>query len=388
MPEEFGRGENVNPFDWDHAIQERGGSLPQSWRWGEYKRRHGWQVERIHTTGPQGTGMAQVLFKPIGLFSVAYVLHGPVIEEEGRAVVSQLVGALDEMCREYRAISLVLEPARPLSLTGTSKSIGFLRGPRHLEMVQTVKMPLGDDDMLLAQMRKKTRQHVRRAQREGVTVDRPENAASHDVFYRLMQKTARRGGFPVHPLDDYTDVFRLFGDDAALLVARIDGIAAATPIAGRFGDEAVSLFLGSSTRHRVDGLVPWLELDTMRWGRERGCTRYDMWGIPTGGLQQFKSGFGGEVVSYPPTLERRYRPLLATLAPRAIAARTAVRSWLARNLAVGDLAFSAHPPPPRDPGREDPNPSKGMLMGSAGTIEGGRPDNSPGNGGAESRLTT
>ncbi len=75
----------------------------------------------------------------------------------------------------------------------------------------------------------------------------------------------------------------------------------------------------------------------MRWTREHGGARYDPGGIiseprPSGsdvnshssgkrgsnldGVTQFKLGFGGEIVAYPPTLERRYHPALSWVVRR------------------------------------------------------------------------
>ena len=212
---------------WDGTLRELGGSLMQSWRWGELKRGHGWEVERLRVDSPRGIALAQVLFKRAGPVSLAYVLHGPALGGEAPAVFGQLVAALDDACRRHRAVSLVLEPDRPLPLTGTYKSVGFVRGPSHFEVSHVVKVPLGSDEMLLAQMRKGTRYDVRRAQRRGVTVERAGDDAGLLAFYRILQQTSQRHGFPIKPRAYYDDVLRVFRDDAALLLARVDGTTAA-----------------------------------------------------------------------------------------------------------------------------------------------------------------
>src|SRR3712207_3966770 len=98
------------------------------------------------------------------------------------------------------------------------------------------------------------------------------------------------------------------------------------------------MYGASSTEHRAHGAGFFLQFEAMRWARSLGCTRYDLWGIPERdpprtavedgnrvagtsgddwrGLYEFKIRFGGEVIAYPPTLERRYHPVLAALARR------------------------------------------------------------------------
>jgi len=97
------------------------------------------------------------------------------------------------------------------------------------------------------------------------------------------------------------------------------------------------MYGASSTKNRAHGAAFLLQFEAMRWARESGCLRYDLWGIPVEdpdavhedgtryaaskgedwrGLFRFKTSFGGEIVSYPPVLERRYRPVSAFLAKR------------------------------------------------------------------------
>jgi lipid II:glycine glycyltransferase (peptidoglycan interpeptide bridge formation enzyme) len=92
------------------------------------------------------------------------------------------------------------------------------------------------------------------------------------------------------------------------------------------------MYAGSSSHLRVRGDAALLRFEAMRWTREHGGARYDLGGIISeprssgsdasshssskrgsnlDGVTQFKLGFGGEVVAYPPTLERRYHPALS-----------------------------------------------------------------------------
>jgi lipid II:glycine glycyltransferase (peptidoglycan interpeptide bridge formation enzyme) len=251
--------------------------------------------------------------------------------------------AVDEVCRRHRALSLIVEPDRPLPLVGTFRRHGFVRGPAHIQPSRTVKVPLLADEALLEQMHQKTRYNVRLAKRREVAVERvtPTHEALR-TFYRLLQDTSERNAFGIHRVEYYQDFTRIFDDDAILLFALIEGMPVAGLISARFGDEAVYMYGGSSTANRAHGAAFLLQFEAMRWARDRGCRRYDLWGIPAEdpvstadagervastrgddwrGLYRFKTGFGGEVVRYPATLERRYRPALAWLARRVYTGR-------------------------------------------------------------------
>lgn len=327
---------------WNAALETGGGHLLQSWEWGEFKSRHGWEVERVGVEGSHGIGLAQVLFKRRGPVSLAYVPRGPVLRPAGhsRLLFGELRSRLDEVCRRRRALSLVIERDDPLELTGSFRSLGFVRGPDHFQPSRTVKVPLpADDDALLAQMHQKNRYSVRLAVRRGVTVERGgADAASVDAFYLLLSETSERNKFGIHSRAYYDDFMRLFGDKALMLFALVDGRIAAGLVAARFGAEAVYMYGGSSTEHRADGAAFILQYEAMRWARDAGSRRYDLWGIPdssqsspsedkaTGaaasvgedmrGLLNFKTRFGGTIVDYPPMMERRYVPLVSWLAGR------------------------------------------------------------------------
>ena len=70
-----------------------------------------------------------------------------------------------------------------------------------------------------------------------------------------------------------------------------------------------------------------LQWEAMRWAAARGCTEYDLWGIPDAaeadleagfnsqsdglwGVYRVKRGFGGEIRRSVGAYEKAYRPLL------------------------------------------------------------------------------
>lgn len=313
---------------WDAALHREHGDLLQSWRWGEFKQHHGWKISRVQT--PDGA-MAQILFRQRGPVTIAYLPRGPVIAE-GCPDIPQFLAALDEACARHRAITLVVEPDHPLPPAWTREAGGFVRGPESFQTSRTVKVSLTDDAGLLAGMHKGTRYNMQYAQRHGVTVERmPAGPSEIETFYGLLQETSQRHTFGIHTYQYYDDFMRIFGDQAVLLFSRANGQVTAGLIAARCGGEGRSMYAGSSNAHRVRGDAALLRFEAMQWTRDHGGTRYDLGGIAPeprqsandqggegakrgsslDGVSRFKVGFGGEIVSYPSTMERRYRPALA-----------------------------------------------------------------------------
>jgi lipid II:glycine glycyltransferase (peptidoglycan interpeptide bridge formation enzyme) len=52
---------------------------------------------------------------------------------------------------------------------------------------------------------------------------------------------------------------------------------------------------GAGAESRANYLLKW---EAIRSSREQGATSYDLWGLATGGIAHFKTGFGGREVRY------------------------------------------------------------------------------------------
>ncbi len=328
----------VSAEHWDRQLAEHQGHLLQSRAWGEFKRGQGWVPERVAVSGPSGVGMAQVLFRHRGPVSVGYIPRGPVLVGDRAAVWPELRAGIDRAARRHRAISVIIEGDCAETI-GIASNEGTLHpADSTVQPVRTVKVPLLDDEALLKQMHQKTRYNVRLAGRRGVTIGTVEPTPEHmAAFYNLLRETSSRNDFHIHPECYYRGVLDAFGDDAALFRAvTAEGDLAASLIVARFGEEAIYLYGASSTEHRSNGAGLAIQFEAMKWARERGAKTYDLWGIPRHdpdstttedhahiagtsgkdwrGLYRFKTGFGGDIVGYPDAVERRYVPVLPSLA--------------------------------------------------------------------------
>lgn len=320
---------------WQAFLEQRPEAhLLQTAAWGELKAQFGWSVIRV----ARGDAGAQVLFRqlPLGL-TLAYVPKGPVGNWS-----SDFLAVLDEICRRQRAFALILEPDAEDEPAWTRRLAALgLRESRHgIQPRRTLLVSLGrDDEELLARMGQKTRYNIHLAERKGVAVRPWDDLAG---FGRMMAETGARDRFGVHSPRYYCAAYEAFhsAGECELLVAEAGGRPLAALMAFARGSRAWYLYGASLSRER--NLMPTylLQWEAMRWARRRGCSTYDLWGVPDAdaevleagfasrqdglwGVYRFKRGFGGRLVRSAGAWERAYIPLLY----RPYRALTARRSY-------------------------------------------------------------
>jgi len=318
---------------WDAFVAANpGGHVLQASRWAALKARFGWSACLVELTqGAEIVAGAQVLFRrlPLGQ-SVAYVPKGPVVDWSNADLAGELLAALDDLARERGAWSLKLEPE---ALEGSPagellRKAGYQPTAHTVQPCSTIWVDLtASPDDILARMKSKTRYNVRLAARKGVQV-RPATEDDLPAFYRLMQETSARDGFPIHSAAYYQAVYHLFvtAGWARLLVAHAEEGLLGGLMVFAFGGVAWYMYGASASAGRQRMPNHLLQWEAMRWAREKGCHTYDLWGIPDevgqdpaayertvadrrGGLwgvYRFKQGFGGRVVRYVGAFEQVY----------------------------------------------------------------------------------
>lgn len=296
--------------------------LLQLSEWAEFKSHFGWQ-SRIFSSQ---FAAAQVLFRslPAG-YSIAYLPKGPLGNNWG-----SLWKQIDQECKKRKAIFLQVEPDLNLPLTAEVEaqfSQGFFREEHTIQPRRTALISLeSEEEVLLANMKQKTRYNIRLAAKKGVVV-RP----TKDVkgFHEMMLTTGNRDGFAVHNLDYYQKVFDIFAptDKCLLLAAEYNDIPLAYLMLFLSGSRSWYFYGASDNSQR--NLMPTylLQWEAMRLSRARGVKEYDLWGIPDAdedeleanfsdrsdglwGVYRFKRGFGGRNVRHSPAFIKVYKPLL------------------------------------------------------------------------------
>ena len=331
---------------WDQALLELPARhLLQTWEWGAFKSRHGWQPSRrlwVESKTGQPKAAASLLTRRLGLLplSVVYVPRGPLLDYTNTELLSNVLEWLETTARRRRALFVKIdaeaEPETPEGevLLATLRRRGWRPSKEEIQFQNTLLLDLRPslDDILMG-MKSKWRYNVRLAQRKGVTV---RHGTRDDVplLYDMYRDTARRSGFVIRPEAYYQDAWGSFIEQglAQPLVAEVESEPVAMVVIYRFGETATYMYGASLSLHRDKMPNNLLQWEAIQWAKERGCTVYDMWGAPDQldesdpmwGVYRFKKGFGAELVEHIGAWDYPVWPvgydLYRVLMPRAMAA--------------------------------------------------------------------
>jgi peptidoglycan pentaglycine glycine transferase (the first glycine) len=300
----------VEPADWDHFVREsHPGSYLQTTAWAAVKAVNGWTAHRLMADGPIG---AQILVRRPGPmpWGFAYAPRGPVTTGwDGPSIGRFTASVRSELTASAGRISHLridpeIETDGPLDPGGELRRALRAAGWRPAAAIQpnaTRLIDLGADEAgLWGDLRKKWRQYVNKARTGGISVvDGDESRLGE--FYRIYRETADRAGFLIRAESAYRDIWRAFapaGHARLLFAQTADGVPQATLFLIRCGPRVVEPYGGMTTagaESRANYLLKW---EAIRSSREAGATSYDLWGLATGGIAHFKTGFGGREVRY------------------------------------------------------------------------------------------
>jgi lipid II:glycine glycyltransferase (peptidoglycan interpeptide bridge formation enzyme) len=300
--------------EWDAFVQAaEPGSYLQLSPWATVKAVNGWAASRVlerDTTDGPLIGAQVLLRRPRPMpWALAYAPRGPVASDWSDETIARLTERLRQLPGEVGRVSHVrIDPE--IELDGRHDPDGRLRhalrrsGWRPASPIQPTSTRLidlrADEQALWGDLRKKWRQYVNKARSGGVTVVEAEGDRLPD-FYRIYRETADRAGFLIRTEQAYRDVwdaYRPLGLARLLFAHGPDGSPQAALFLIRCGKRVVEPYGGmtaSGGESRANYLLKW---EAIRTSKEHGAETYDLWGLATGGIAHFKTGFGGREVRY------------------------------------------------------------------------------------------
>lgn len=288
--------------DWDDFVANHPhGSLLQTTNWARLKNRFGWSSERVwlKRDGSLVAG-AQILYRSagLGIFKIGYVPHGPLVDWADDKQVEVLLSQIDESAYKNGAGIVKIEPLLWQNELTAGRWEEICRHNNLIITEDTIQPPRTvivdirpPEDEILARMKSKTRYNIRLAARKDVVV-REGTGQDLNAFVDLMNITGQRDNFGTHSPEYYATVYSFFApENAVLLIAEYEEKPLAAAMITALGDTAVYLYGASSNEERNRMPAYAVQWAAMRWARERGCTRYDLWGVPDADLQELEANF-------------------------------------------------------------------------------------------------
>jgi len=302
----------VDPEGWDRFVETGDpGSYLQLSGWAKVKAVNGWTAHRLATEQPASVGAQVLVRRPRPMpWGFAYAPRGPVAPEwtpallgaftrNARSALPDLAGRVSHL-----RIDPEIEADGPTDPDGAFRRALRATGWRPAPPIQPNATRIidlrSDEEALWDDLRKKWRQYVNKARKGGITVVDGDGDRLGE-FYRIYRETADRAGFLIRAESAYRDVWDAFAPSgrARLLFAQTpDGEPQATLFLVRCGPRVVEPYGGMTAAgadSRANYLLKW---EAIRTSREQGATSYDLWGLATGGIAHFKTGFGGREVRY------------------------------------------------------------------------------------------
>lgn len=184
------------------------------------------------------------------------------------------------------------------------KDLGFKTSPIHMLAEVLWILDLSpDEEALMMNMRKTTRNLIRRAIKDGVEITTSTEETAVKDFIKLHDETHKRHHFVPYPNKLFYEQVENFKGDNQVLVLRgsHDNKLIASSIVMYYGNHG-SYHHGASIRSKVP-VAYLLQWEAIREAKRRGCKIYNFWGIeetenkkhPFYGITLFKKGFGGRI---------------------------------------------------------------------------------------------
>lgn len=308
-------------------------SFHQSWEWGELQLKNGYPIVRLGIYNKnQLETIALVIKSRARRGNFLFVPHGPVIKATNHTLLETYLSLLTTFLKDLaktEGFTFIRIAPNELNTPENKKIfelIGYRKAPIyiHAERMWALDITKSEDE-LLAGMRKTTRYLIRKAIKDGITIDKLQNESCVKDFWEIYKETFTREHFSPYSQHFITEEFKAFhntnnalflfgkkpqkfaqeGTSADMTSTSLPYLAGALVL---FTESTAFYHQGASIHTKLP--VPYLlQWEAIKEAKKRGCKIYNFYGIvhpgrtpkAWAGLTLFKQGFGGYELDYLPT---------------------------------------------------------------------------------------
>jgi serine/alanine adding enzyme len=236
----------------------------------------------------------------ISFFSSRTIIWGgPVVRNNEPAVI-------DGLLRFYKAhcSATIYTQVRNLSDTGAYKNL-FIKYGFHYEEHLNIIVDLSlSKDNLWKEVYTKRRNQIRRAEKEGCSVELQNSLEALHTCYSILQEVYQRAKLPLPDLSHFESLLHHSDSHSGLRIFAVNwkGRLIGCMLCLAHGDWLFDYYAGAFSQYYKkypNDLLPWA---VFKWAKKNGFTKFDFGGagkpgVPYG-VRDYKKQFGGELVSY------------------------------------------------------------------------------------------
>lgn len=314
-----------NRKEWDGFItSHKEANFLQSWDFYEFHKNRGKTVVRRAAVDDSG----KILGAYAGVVETAKrgtymaIAGGPILDWSDKGLVKAIFDDIHKMGRRASCVFVRVRPQLPLSSESMKlmRELGLKKAPMYLSVEYAGVLNLAKSkEEILAGASQGFRRKLRKAEKAEIEITADANEASIKEFCRLEKLHAERQKYVAFSTSFLTKQFEAFAanDEVLIYTARKDGEILAQNFMIFYGAEASYHYGASSQLGTKYSAAPLLHMAAMDEARERGCTRYNLWGIVGTdetshrfyGVSEFKRSFGCEELKYTPAHDMILNPV-------------------------------------------------------------------------------
>jgi len=240
-----------------------------------------------------------------------YVPKGPGVSNVQE--LKKILPELSKFAKENGAFTIKLEPEfiDSLEIAKKLRKLG-LQKSKAVQAANTVIVDLSKSlDEIVANFSSKTRGNIRAAEKANVTTEIVPITDEHcSLFYELMSQTIN-GRSHVRSYEYFRNYWQSYekAGIGLFMFAKADGEIVSMDFITIIGEKAARKDAASIRSHNVRGASAFLELEAIKYLKEKGVKVYDLYGSPPSdqiknpnhpffGFGTFKVGFNSEVTDY------------------------------------------------------------------------------------------